>query len=500
MNKRFPLQVRIIGLMQHKKLKTYLASVLWSDQNDVIVYRTFAEFKKLHKTVAKKYPLEAGRIKKADRILPKFQDISRKERRQAQVSRSVLRIRMLQEYCDRLLTSSTKISEDQDIVQFFLASNSDLAPSFPSDSAIVMPSAVEKRRETLRRSAKGGAQSITQPMASENYKCIASYETKDTKNKPFKVLEDETVDVIAKNTSGWWLVENDEKQLAWFPAPYLKKCLACVTSGESIVETGECQYYAVKSYEAKNEDELSMNVGVIVEILKKSSDGWWFIRYDGQSGYVPSLYLQPYKNPHSKLQILTKPGRWASTPDLSANVDNSAALSNIEKQNMCNNQGSSPTKTINNVLKLQRQQCRSSTCLPDENLSEGELSLPNSDESDSRPESLCDDSSDKSESTEVGSLPDSYHILKGSDNVARLFEKNLTAETMSKNDSGVEQVDLSSRPETSTREKTPATNVVPKIPPRPHRREILSRCTTFTKNMALRSQNIPTFQSYITEM
>lgn len=23
--------------------------------------------------------------------------------------------------------------------------------------------------------------------------------------------------------SGWWLVENEEKRLAWFPAPYLEK-------------------------------------------------------------------------------------------------------------------------------------------------------------------------------------------------------------------------------------------------------------------------------------
>lgn len=24
--------------------------------------------------------------------------------------------------------------------------------------------------------------------------------------------------------SGWWLVENEDKRLAWFPAPYLKLC------------------------------------------------------------------------------------------------------------------------------------------------------------------------------------------------------------------------------------------------------------------------------------
>lgn len=25
-------------------------------------------------------------------------------------------------------------------------------------------------------------------------------------------------------SSGWWLVENEEKRLAWFPAPYLELC------------------------------------------------------------------------------------------------------------------------------------------------------------------------------------------------------------------------------------------------------------------------------------
>ncbi|XP_078414789.1 NADPH oxidase organizer 1-like [Cetorhinus maximus] len=500
MNKRFPLQVRIIGLMQHKKQKTYLASVLWSDQNDVIVYRAFTEFKKLHKTVVRKYPLEAGRIKKSDRILPKFQDISRRERRQAGVSKSVLRIGMLQDYCDRLLTCCTKVSGDQDVIQFFLATNHDLGPSFPSDSVIIMPSAVEKRRESLRLSSTASAQSITQPVASENYKCIASYETKDTKNKPFKALEGEIVDVIAKNSSGWWLVENDEKQLAWFPAPYLKKCLACVTSRTSIIEAGECQYYAVKSYEAKDEDELSMHVGVIVQVLKKSSDGWWLIRYDGKSGYIPSLYLQPYKNPHSKLQILTEPVRYASTPNLITEADNLPMLSNNIKLNLHRNQAYnylSRTKIIGDNVGLDKQKSKSSSCLNDESLSGDELSLHNSDGSDSRPGSLCDDtsmstdSSGKSQLSEDSRLLESYHILKGSDNMSRLFEKKQTADSQSKpedlNNSGVKKVDLRLSPEASTSERIPVKNLIPKIPPRPQRQEILSRCTTFTKNMALRS-------------
>ncbi|GCB65611.1 NADPH oxidase organizer 1b [Scyliorhinus torazame] len=501
MNKRFPLQVRLIGLMQNKKEKTYLASVLWSDQNDVIVYRTFTEFKKLHKAIVKKYPLEAGRIRKSDRILPKFQDISRRERRHAQVNKSVLRIGMLQEYCDRLLICCTKIAGDQDLTQFFLATKQDLSPSFSSDSVIIMPSAVEKRRETLRRSAKTSAQSITQPVTSENYKCISSYETKDTKNKSFKVLEGEIVDVIAKNSSGWWLVENDEKQLAWFPAPYLKKCFGCVPSNASIIETSECQYYVVKSYEAKDEDELSMHVGAMVEVLKKSSDGWWLIRYDGKSGYVPSLYLQPYKNPHSKLQILTKPARYASTPNLITRAENPSMLSSKVKFNFHTSQAInsfSPSKIPSDDSGLYEQKSKSSTSLPDDVVSGDELSLHNSDESDSSRASLDDntsaDGSDKLQLSEVSSLQDSYHILKGSHNMSRLFEQNQNVAPQIKpknlNDSEVKKLELKFSPVASASENIPVKNMTPKIPPRPHRQEILSRCTTFTKNMVLRSQNI----------
>lgn len=102
---------------------------------------------------------------------------------------------------------------------------------------------------------------ITHPFISQTYRCIAAYETKDTKNRPFKVDVDENVDVLIKDPAGqpsteikfwshppentfdkcniklnpnshsftvvlifvgWWFVENEEKRLAWFPAPYLE--------------------------------------------------------------------------------------------------------------------------------------------------------------------------------------------------------------------------------------------------------------------------------------
>jgi NADPH oxidase organizer 1 len=43
---------------------------------------------------------------------------------------------------------------------------------------------------------------VTQPFVTETYHCVASYETKDTKNKPFKVAVDEKVDVLIKDKAG----------------------------------------------------------------------------------------------------------------------------------------------------------------------------------------------------------------------------------------------------------------------------------------------------------
>lgn len=43
---------------------------------------------------------------------------------------------------------------------------------------------------------------VTQPFITETYRCVASYETRDTKNKPFKVAADEKVDVLIKDKAG----------------------------------------------------------------------------------------------------------------------------------------------------------------------------------------------------------------------------------------------------------------------------------------------------------
>lgn len=54
-------------------------------------------------------------------------------------------------------------------------------------------------REDVTRQHAG---SVTHPFVTQTYRCVAAYETKDTKNRPFKVAVDEKLDVLIKDPAG----------------------------------------------------------------------------------------------------------------------------------------------------------------------------------------------------------------------------------------------------------------------------------------------------------
>lgn len=64
-------------------------------------------------------------------------------------------------------------------------------------SIMIMPSDDE-----IGAAAGQGGGNVTQPFVTETYRVVAQYETKDTKNKPFKVAMDEKVDVLIKDKAG----------------------------------------------------------------------------------------------------------------------------------------------------------------------------------------------------------------------------------------------------------------------------------------------------------
>lgn len=50
-------------------------------------------------------------------------------------------------------------------------------------------------------------------------------------------------------------------------------------------------YITVEEYTAEEEDELSFPKGVVVDVLQKSLDGWWLIKYDGIAALAPATFL-----------------------------------------------------------------------------------------------------------------------------------------------------------------------------------------------------------------
>lgn len=39
----------------------------------------------------------------------------------------------------------------------------------------------------------------------------------------------------------------------------------------------------MRSYSTKKDDEVSVPIGSVVEVLRKSDDGWWLIRYPDEA-------------------------------------------------------------------------------------------------------------------------------------------------------------------------------------------------------------------------
>eukprot|EP00066_Takifugu_rubripes_P012911 XP_011602177.1 PREDICTED: NADPH oxidase organizer 1 [Takifugu rubripes] len=291
----YPISVRVIGVMHKEKSKMYMTSVLWSDHNEIVVYRTFREFKKMHKQMKKAFP----KLNKNDRIIPRFRDKKLKRSgKKKSPTRSLVRLKFLQKYCNELLSCDPRVSQSADLIQFFHPKAQDLQPDFSRNSVMVMPSEEDMKAEAGQCSVGN----VTQPFITETYRCVAPYETKDTKNKPFKVAADEKVDVLIKDKAGWWLVESEDKRMAWFPAPYLEKL---EEDGDEDDVDGASQrgmlYVAVKSYKATKGDEATVAIGAVVEVLQKSENGWWLIRYKNKVGYVPTLCLQPYNSPQIRM-------------------------------------------------------------------------------------------------------------------------------------------------------------------------------------------------------
>ncbi|XP_016316811.1 NADPH oxidase organizer 1b [Sinocyclocheilus anshuiensis] len=451
---RFPVDVRLIGVMKKDKDKKFMTSVLWSDQTELIVYRSFRDFKTLHRQLKKKFPVE-NHFRKEDRVLPRFGAQFMVTSFQLKgLDKSVSRLRYLEKYCSNLLQCETTVSHSTEVIQFFLPTEQELRPEYTQNSVMILQSdninTVRGGPDLANKHLSNG--NVTQPFVSKTYRCVAPYETKDTKNRPFKVAVDERLDVLIKDKAGWWLVENEDKRLAWFPAPYLELCDEEEEENEDEDEfdsaTFESSLYcATRSYTSKKEDELSLSIGAVVEVLQRSDNGWWLVRYNRKAGYVPSMYLKLYSSPSFGLQTL-KRKLHSSTINLSSS--NSFKL---EPQVLSQNRMNSFLKS--NSLEI--------------------LSEPVQHEEAG---SFSDDGTNFSfSSSDTTSMSPSMSSSEGEEGLRQQDRER------DSNDCGMSSGQSSP---TSSDTDHPMKGVeAPRVPPRPQTQEILCRCTTYTRKVAL---------------
>ncbi|XP_070779465.1 NADPH oxidase organizer 1a [Enoplosus armatus] len=509
---RYPISVRIIGVMHKEKSKMYMTSVLWSDQSDIVVYRTFGDFKKMHKKMKKAFP-SASKLKKSDRVIPRFRDKKMKRGGQKKgPTRSLLRLKFLQKYCNELLSCDPRVTQSADLIQFFHPKDQDLQPEFAKNSIMIMPSDDDINADA----GQGNSGNVTQPFVTETYRCVAPYETKDTKNKPFKVTLDEKVDVLIKDKAGWWLVESEDKRMAWFPAPYLEKLDDDGDEDETdgTTERG-MMYTAVKSYKATKDDEITVSIGAVVEVLQQSDNGWWLIRYNGKAGYIPTMYLKPYNYPHIRMTALHQDRRLSSplqassprldqqTHHLSSSQGNLLQLppgrSSSPRQLQPDNRQMSRSLNILSELPPAQPAARttaSATTTPTTaqhspppiimvEMDGDEEQLDRSQTADSEG-SFMSDSSDFSLSDDFSSSSASSNLnLSYSANEERLRLSRTPPPVVSNRLSPTSGPEGKLIPSVSDPNlyKGPTT---PKVPPRPRAQEILKRCTTVTRKNATR--------------
>ncbi|XP_029305726.1 SH3 and PX domain-containing protein 2A-like isoform X1 [Cottoperca gobio] len=304
------LDVNVVDVQKRRnpsKHYVYLINVTYSDSTSHVVYRRYSKFFELQMRILDKFPIDGGQKDPKKRIIP-FLPGKVLFRRSHIRDVAVKRLKHLDNYCKALMKLPTHLSQSDEVLKFFETKSDDLNP--PTEDC----GGSGKRKSGLDAS---------DPMLLEQYVVVASYE----KQEPAEISlqAGEVVDVIEKSESGWWFVSTAEEQ-GWVPATYLHSHsgtrddleLGASKAGEvtkrhkahlkrldrrwtlggviSRQQSREEKYLTVQPYTSQGKDEIAFEKGVIVEVIQKNLEGWWFIRYQDKEGWAPASYLKKMKD------------------------------------------------------------------------------------------------------------------------------------------------------------------------------------------------------------
>ncbi|XP_004706206.1 NADPH oxidase organizer 1 [Echinops telfairi] len=278
-----PVSVRAVALVQAGKSQTFVFSVCWAEGGGTLVRRSQEDFRRIHKMLREIFPVEAGRLRKSDCVLPKLPEVPLLARGRG-TRCGLERLRLLEAYV-RALLAVEHVSRSPAVTSFLEPQPLDLEPRLPHGSLVTL----HVPEESLP--APEGSPDI-RSVEAQNLHCLQPYSTQDTWGRPFQVQAQEALGVLLRHPSGWWLVENEDNQTAWFPAPYLEEAAPGQEQGMPLGSSGP-RLYISQAYEGCSPEELSVPSGAHIHVLQTSDRGWWLCRYGGQEGLLPAVFLRP---------------------------------------------------------------------------------------------------------------------------------------------------------------------------------------------------------------
>uniref|UniRef100_A0A3P9IXE4 SH3 and PX domains 2B n=1 Tax=Oryzias latipes TaxID=8090 RepID=A0A3P9IXE4_ORYLA len=276
----------------------YIIKVSWSDGSTETIYRRYSKFFDLQMELLDKFPVEGGQKDPKRRIIP-FLPGKILFRRSHIRDVAMKRLRPINEYCRALIQLPVYISQCEEVRIFFETRPEDLNPP----------------KEELMVKKKPGDSTSGDALLLDQYVAVTDYEKQESSEISLRVGQ--VVEVIEKNESGWWFVSSEDAQ-GWVPAT----CLEVqddpddfTLPGEEVprrfwsfprhvgrrrtlgdlFSTGfgqEEKYSVIYPYSARDQDEIDLERGMIVEVIQKNLEGWWKIRYQGREGWAPASYLK----------------------------------------------------------------------------------------------------------------------------------------------------------------------------------------------------------------
>lgn len=219
-----------------------------------------------------KFPVEGGQKDPKQRIIP-FLPGKILFRRSHIRDVAVRRLFPIDEYCKALIRMPPYISQCDEVLNFFEARQEDYNPP---------------KEEPIGKRKLGGDSISGDPLVLDQYVVVAAYDKQESTEITLRVGQ--VVDIIEKNESGWWFVSTSDEQ-GWVPATCLE-AQEGVQEDFAIQPEEEEKYSVIYPYTARDQDEITLDKGVIVEVIQKNLEGWWKIRYKGAEGWAPASYLK----------------------------------------------------------------------------------------------------------------------------------------------------------------------------------------------------------------